>query len=387
MQTPELFMKRAIELANRARGNTSPNPLVGAVIVRDNKIIAEGWHQQSGLAHAEVAAIRDAAKKQQPTQGATIYVSLEPCSHYGKTPPCTQAILDAGFGEVVYATSDTNSQASGGAEILKAAGVIVTGGVCEEIARHTNRFFFHYQQHKTPFVLAKFASSLDGRTATRTGNSKWITGLKARQRGHEVRQAVDAIVIGAQTAINDQPQLTVRNPDAHKHTHAAHPVRIVLDSRGSVPIDNAIFDASLPAKTMVVTTSAMPATHAEKLHDRGIEVLPLPCLENTALPDLKILLNTLGKRHIQSLLVEGGHTVHGSFFDHQLVDEVWAFMAPIIIGGSSAMPSVGGLGADELIGAATLSGVDIEWLEPDFLIKGQVNYLHTERANDGTLQH
>jgi len=170
MPTHETFMRRAIELADRARGNTSPNPLVGAVIVRDDHIVAEGWHKQAGLAHAEVDAINDAAQKQQPTNGATLYVSLEPCSHHGKTPPCTDAILDAGFSHVVFATSDTNTQASGGAQVLTSADIKVTAGVCDELARHTNRFFFHYQQHKTPFVIAKFASSLDGRTATRTGN-------------------------------------------------------------------------------------------------------------------------------------------------------------------------------------------------------------------------
>ncbi len=381
MPTHEQFMRRAIELAERARGNTSPNPLVGAVIVRDGNIVAEGWHKQAGQAHAEVDAIRNAAKQQLPTKGATLYVSLEPCSHHGKTPPCTDAILAAGFSHVVFATSDTNTQASGGAAVLSSAGVEVTAGVCEYLAKFTNRFFFHHQQHKTPFVIAKFASSLDGRTATRTGNSQWITGPAARQRGHVARQAVDAIVIGAQTAINDQPQLTVRNPDAHQHTQAAHPLRIVLDSQGRVPTDNAVFDSALPASTLVVTTDAMPERHASSLQENGVEVLRLPCSANTKQPDLNVLLETLGNRNIQSLLVEGGHTVLGSFFDCAAVNEVWAFLAPMLIGGTNALPCIGGLGIDKINQAAMLSNISVESLDTDLLIKGQVDYMESESTN------
>ncbi len=367
-------MRRAIELAERARGNTSPNPLVGAVIVRNDTIVAEGWHKQSGFAHGEVDAINDAAKKLQPTKGATLYVSLEPCSHHGKTPPCTDAIIKAGFSHVVFATSDTNTQARGGAQVLVTAGVEVTSGVCEDLARHTNRFFFHFHQHKTPFVIAKFACSLDGRTATRTGNSQWITGPAARQRGHVARQAVDAIVIGAQTAINDQPQLTVRNPDAYEHTQVAHPLRIVLDSRGRVPVDNAVFDSSLPMSTLVVTTNAMPENHASHLQELGVEVLRLPCSADTKQPDVNELLKELGNRNIQSLLVEGGHSVHGSFFDLAAVNEVWAFLAPMLIGGTNAMPCIGGLGIDELNKAAMLRDISVESLDTDLLIQGRVEY-------------
>jgi len=378
MPTHEFFMHRAIELAERARGNTSPNPLVGAVIVRNGLIVAEGWHKQSGQAHAEINAIHDAAQNQQPTEGATLYVSLEPCSHHGKTPPCTDAILTAGFSKVVFATSDTNKRASGGAQILASAGVEIITGVCEDLARHTNRFFFHYQQHKMPFVIAKFASSLDGRTATRTGNSQWITGPAARERGHVARQAVDAIVIGAQTAINDQPQLTVRNPEAHRCTSAAHPLRIVLDSQGRVPIDNAVFNTLLPASTLVVTTDAMPEDHASNLQKLGVELLRLPCSANIKQPDLKLLLEELGKRNIQSLLVEGGHTVLGSFFDCAAVNEVWAFLAPMFIGGTKAMPSIGGTGIDRLSEAAILKDISVECLDTDLLIKGRVNYLDAD---------
>ncbi len=373
MPTHEHFMQRAIELAQRATGNVSPNPLVGAVIVRDNVIIAEGWHKQAGEAHAEVDAINNAKAKNISTKDATMYVSLEPCSHHGKTPPCTNAILDAQLSHVVYATSDTTDHARGGAQLLQAAGVSVTGGICEEAARQTNRFFFHHQNNKTPFVIAKFASSLDGRTATRTGNSQWITGQEARLRGHTARQAVDAILIGATTAIKDQPQLTVRNPQAHEYTQAAHPIRIVLDSHGRVTTDNAIFDTNLPASTLVVTTDAMPAEHANQLKQLGVDVLTLPCTAGTTRPDLSALLKELGLREIQSLLVEGGQTVLGSFFDEGLVNEVWAFIAPMLIGGTEAAPSVGGLGIDKLKAAPRLSNVTVEYLNNDLLIKGEVH--------------
>lgn len=370
MPAHEQFMQQAIQLAERARGNTSPNPLVGAVIVRDNEIVAEGWHKQAGFAHAEVDAIQHAKANGQSTKDTTIYVSLEPCSHHGKTPPCTQAILDAGISTVVYATSDTNTDASGGAEFLRKAGLEVIGGVREEQARHVNRFFFHYQEHATPFVIAKFASSLDGRTATRTGDSQWITGSAARQQGHVARQAVDAIIVGAQTAIADQPQLTVRNPEAHAHTHPAHPLRILMDSKGRVPLNNSLYDSSLPGRTVVVTTNAMPDDHAAKLTDQNVEVIQLPCAASTHYPDIKLLLKELGHRNIQSVLVEGGNTLLGDFLDNELINEVWAFIAPVLIGGNDAAPSIGGLGIDTLSSALRLTNPTVEYLNDDIFVKG-----------------
>ena len=370
MSTHEHYMHRAIELAKRAQGNTSPNPLVGAVIVRNDHVIGEGWHKQAGHAHAEVDAIKNANANDRSTKDATIYVSLEPCSHQGKTPPCTQAILEAGITKLVYATSDTNTNASGGAEFLRSAGVEVISNICEKEARQVNRFFFHYHEHKTPYVIAKFASSLDGRTATRSGNSQWITGIQSRQRGHVARQAVDAIIVGAQTAIADQPQLTVRNEDAHKHTTPAHPIRILLDSKGRVPLDNSLFDAALPGKTMVVTTDSMPDAHAQQLIEQNIEVIRLARATGTNYPDLTILLKELGNRDIHSVLVEGGHTVIGNFLDNQLINEVWAFIAPKLIGGINAAPCVGGLGFDKLEHAPSLTQLSIEQLDNDILIKG-----------------
>lgn len=386
MPTHEHYMQRAIELAEQAKGNTSPNPLVGAVIVRGDTIIAEGWHKKAGKAHAEVDAIQNAASKGESTENTTIYVSLEPCSHHGKTPPCTQAILAAGIKTVVYATSDTNNQASGGADILSAAGIEVISGICEEEARYTNRFFFHYQENTTPYVIAKFASSLDGRTATHTGDSQWITGTEARQRGHFARQEVDAIIVGAQTAIADQPQLTVRNPAAHIHGEPAHPLRIVLDSKGRVPVSNALFNSSLPGKTIIVTTDAMPKLHQKELAEQNIEVISLPCSSTNDpttnnYPDIKLLLEELGRRNIHSVLVEGGSTVLGNFLDNELIDEVWAFVAPVLIGGTGAAPSIAGKGVSKLEQAPRLINVRVEHLDNDILIKGNIAKCSNSKSN------
>jgi len=343
-------------------------------VVRDDVVLGEGWHQRAGEPHAEVNAIAAARKVagSDSLSDTTIYVSLEPCNHQGKTPPCTHAILDAGIKHVVYATADTTSAASGGSEALKAAGVEVLSGICEEQAQHTNRFFFHYQSQNTPYVLAKFASSLDGRTATRTGHSQWITGDAARQRGHYLRQAVDAILIGANTAVADNPQLTVRNPEAHAHGTVAHPLRIVLDSTGRVPLDNALFNTSLIGKTLLVTTNACTKDHKAALIEQGVDVLTLQSAINSTQIDLNSLLVELGKRQIQSLLVEGGHTVLGAFTDRGLVNEVWAFLAPMLIGGVNAAPSIGGIGTDELNNALSLTDINMEYLNPDVLITGRV---------------
>ena len=369
MPTHEQYMQQAIELAQRASGLTSPNPLVGAVIVRNDKIVGEGWHHKAGLPHAEVEAINNANGK---TDNATIYVSLEPCSHHGKTPPCTEAIIKAGIKKVVYATKDINKEAEGGSRLLRNAGIEVIENICEQAALYTNRFFFHAIKTKQPFVIAKFASSLDGKTATHSGNSQWITGTAARNKGHEARQACDAIIIGAQTAIADNPTLSVRNPDAFKHSEPSHPLRVILDSTGRVPLNNPVLNTSNGQKTLVVTTDLMSPEHEHNLNAQNVEVLRLPFAKNSQRPDLPALMQALGKRSIQSVLVEGGQTVLGAFLDAQLINEVWAFIAPKIIGGTNAAPSIGGTGIDQLKNAPALKDVQVEHLNNDLLIRGLV---------------
>ncbi|MEM7118802.1 MAG: bifunctional diaminohydroxyphosphoribosylaminopyrimidine deaminase/5-amino-6-(5-phosphoribosylamino)uracil reductase RibD [Chloroflexota bacterium] len=371
-QERERYMKRALGLARLAEGFTSPNPMVGSVVVKNGRIIGEGYHHYAGAAHAEVVALENAGEA---AEGATVYVSLEPCNHFGRTPPCTQALIDAKVEAVHYAISDPNPRAKGGHQRLEAAGIQVSVGLCEAEARHLNRFFFRHAQFGCPHVIAKFATSLDGKIATRTGHSQWITGTPARQRGHGLRQAVDAILVGAETAVLDNPQLTTRLPNGRP----SHPLRIVLDSQGRVPLSARLFDPELPGQTLVATTAVMPAERRLALEGLGVWVWEMPVASsatdaNGRSVNLPALLGKLGEHNIQSVLVEGGGTVLGSFFDEGLVHEAWAFLAPMIIGGSTAPSPVSGLGPATLSHAWRLDNVATEAVGQDVLVRGVVHY-------------
>jgi len=422
----EQFMQKALALAARGAGSTSPNPLVGCVVVRDDHIIGEGWHEQYAQAHAEVNAMRDAgqngASDAATLAGCTLYVTLEPCNHHGMTPPCTQAILDSGVTRVVYALKDPNPKAAGGGRFLRDEGLDVIGGVLQEQAALQNRFFLKHVLTRKPFVIAKSASSLDGRVCTRGGYSQWITGPEARVRAHELRQQVDAIVVGANTVESDDPALTVRLPQhtsdgsnrneknradmpvnsavkSHKtfsdnpeyapvnaaatapdtphidpsYCHIRHPRPVILDTHGRVPLDSQLLSAdALPTRSIVATSPLMDTNHRHLLEGRGIEVLTLPLNEQGEGIDPSALLAALGQRGIQSLLLEGGPAVHGSFRDAGLIDEVWAFIAPTLIGGTDAHPSYTGIGSQSLDDATRLHRVEIETLGNDFLLKGIV---------------
>ncbi len=365
MREHEHFMQRALALAEHGLGHTSPNPVVGAVIVRQGQILGEGYHRQAGCAHAEVEALAAAGEA---ARGATLYVTLEPCNHHGRTPPCTNAILDAGIAELFYAMVDPNPHVVGhGRQRLVEAGVKVHEGLCAAEARHLNRFFFHYVTSGRPYVMAKFAASLDGKIATRNGESQWITGPEARQQGHLLRQAVDAILLGAGTAIADNPRLTTRLTQ----DDVRHPLRIVLDSHGRVPLTAQLFSPELPGRTMVATTAAMPAAHQAALERQQVETMMLPTTP-TGQVDLEQLLIALGHRQILSLLVEGGGQVLGSFFDAGLVNEVYTFLAPLIIGGAGAPSPVEGFGPAKLALARQLQNVSIAQVGNDFMIRGVV---------------
>jgi diaminohydroxyphosphoribosylaminopyrimidine deaminase / 5-amino-6-(5-phosphoribosylamino)uracil reductase len=359
-----IYMERALSLARRAEGFTSPNPMVGAVIVAANRIVGEGYHRRAGGPHAEVEALQAAGEA---ARGATLYVSLEPCNHYGRTPPCTKAIIEAGISQVYYAIADPNPPARGGHQALVAAGVAVEQGPCTAAAHHLNRFFFEYAHSGRPYVIAKFATSLDGKIATHTGHSQWITGPEARQRGHHLRQVVDAILVGAGTAVADDPQLTTRLPQAS----VSHPLRVLLDSRGRVPLTARLFDPNLPGQTVVATTTAMPAAHRSQLAARGVWVWELEAAENgrVCLPHL---LERLGRQQVLSLLVEGGSQVLGAFFAEGLVHEVQAFLAPLLIGGQAAPGPLGGCGAATLSNAWRLADVRLEQVGDDWLYQGRV---------------
>lgn len=353
------FMERALELARRAEGRTSPNPMVGAVIVNGGRIVGEGYHRRAGMPHAEIEALRMAGEA---ARGATLYVTLEPCAHYGRTPPCTEAIIAAGITEVYYAVPDPNPLVNGkGHARLAAAGIRVHRGLCEAAARELNRPFFKYVATGRPYVTAKVAMSLDGKIATSTGASRWITGEASRRQVHALRNVSDAILVGAGTVLADDPELTTRLPlDQLELPH--HPLRIVADSRGRVPRSARVFDPELPGRTVLATTHATPAAHCSALQERGVEVWTLPADRHgrVALP---ALLDAIGQRGMLTLLVEGGSEILGTCIAERLVDRLWLFIAPLIIGGCAAPGPIGGPGATTLLEATRVRGMHIAMLD------------------------
>ena len=360
----KIFMSLALKQAELGLGYTSPNPAVGAVVVKNGRIVGAGYHRQAGAPHAEVEALRQAGTL---ARGGTMYVTLEPCNHHGRTPPCTEAIIQAGIKTVYYATIDPNPNVTGcGHQQLVAAGVEVHQGPLSDAAYELNRFFMHYVAEKRPYLIAKFASSLDGKIATHTGVSQWITGAEARQKGHYLRHICDAILIGAGTAIADDPRLTTR---LATNKSPSHPTRILLDSRGRVPLSSRLFAQTLPGQTIVATTSQMNTAHRRSLEKQGVEIIELPCSDTNQV-DLHALMTVLGQRKIMSILIEGGGQVLASFFKDKLINEVWSFVAPIIIGGESAPSPVRGRGATTLDDAFYLQNHQIEQLGQDILIRG-----------------
>jgi len=353
------LMQRALDLARRAEGRTSPNPLVGAIIARDGQIVGEGYHRRAGLPHAEIEALRMAGEA---ARGATLYVTLEPCAHYGRTPPCTDAIIAAGIVEVYYAVQDPNPLVSGqGHARLEASGITVHRGLCEAAARKLNRPFFKYVATGKPYVTAKFAMSLDGKIATRTGDSRWISSAASRQQVHSLRNVTDAILVGAGTVLADDPALTTRLPPDHDDV-PHHPLRIVADSRGRVPLSARVFDPELPGQTVLATTKATSVAHCRALEARGVEVWTLPSDDHgrVALP---ALLDRIGRCGLLTLLVEGGSTILGTCFAEHLVDRVWLFLAPIIIGGQTAPGPVGGQGVATLAQAIRVWEMRVAMME------------------------
>jgi diaminohydroxyphosphoribosylaminopyrimidine deaminase/5-amino-6-(5-phosphoribosylamino)uracil reductase len=354
------WMRRALELAERGRGAVEPNPLVGAVVVRDGVLVGEGWHERYGEAHAEVhalAAAGDAAR------GATLYVALEPCCHAGKTPPCTDAVLRAGVARVVAAMADPFPQvAGGGIDRLRAAGVRVDVGSCEAEARRLNAPYLKLLATGLPYVHLKWAMTLDGKTATRTGDSKWVSNEASRRRVHELRGRVDAVVVGVGTALADDPLLTSRPPGPRTAT------RVVLDSHARLPLTSQLVATARQVPTLIAATAAAPVGRADELRSQGCEVLPLP--DRDGRPDVTALLSELGRRRFTNVLVEGGGAVHGCFVDAEQVDEVHVFVAPRLAGGAGARTPVGGLGVGRIAEALGLPRQHVELLEGDVYIRG-----------------
>ena len=359
---PTAFMQRALDAGASVRGSTSPNPWVGAVLVRDGEIVSVGATAPPGGPHAEASALTGT-----DARGAELYIMLEPCAPFeGKrTRPCAEAIIEAGCRRVVIAMEDPDPNVRGrGTAMLRAAGVEVEVGDGAESAMALLRPYVKHRRTGRPYVIAKFAASLDGRTASRTGDSKWITGEAARARAHEERARVDAILVGSGTVLADDPALTAR-PGGERTERQPH--RVVLDARGRTPIGARLF--SEPGNTIVATTGEAHPAWKQSLAERGVGVIE--CERDRSGPgvDLDQLLAALGQRGILSLWAEGGGTVLGSLFDGGHVDEVWAFLAPMIIGGSG-LPAVAGEGADVVAHAWRLSSTSIETLDQDVLVRG-----------------
>jgi diaminohydroxyphosphoribosylaminopyrimidine deaminase/5-amino-6-(5-phosphoribosylamino)uracil reductase len=356
----ETWMRQALALAEQGRGAVEPNPLVGAVVIKDGVGVGEGWHQRFGGPHAEVHALAAAGEA---TRGATLYVTLEPCCHHGKTPPCTDAILRAGIARVVAAMADPFPKVAGkGAEVLRQAGVVVEIGLCETEARRLNAPYLKLLSCGRPYVHAKWAMTLDGKIATRTGNSKWISNQASRRRVHELRGRMDAIIVGIGTVLADDPLLTARPPGPRM------PARIVLDSHGRLPRDGQLARTAREAPVIVATARDLAEARADELRGLGCEVMPLS-LESTR-PALTGLLDELGRRRMTNVLVEGGGDVLGSFRDAGEIDEVHVFIAPKLAGGAAALPALGGLGCETIAQALPLREWRVEIVESDLYVHG-----------------
>ena len=356
-------MAQAIELARRGLGHTWPNPMVGCVVVRDGKLMAEGYHHRHGEDHAEIDALE---KLNFSAQGATLYVNLEPCCHYGCTPPCTDAILRSGITRVVVGMVDGNPLVDGkGIQILRDAGIQVEVGVLEDECRALNEVYAVNLSAPRPFVTLKAAMTADGRLATRTGKSKWITGEQARHHVHQERAAHQAVLVGVGTVLADDPSLNVRLPG--KAEQQLQPCRVILDSKLRTPSDAQLFND--PSPLLICTTSSQLGTEkAALLEQQGAILLPCGSADRV---DLELAMGRLSERGISALLVEGGAEIHGALLDAGFVDRLLLYVAPKLFGGALALPLALGLGADEPGEAVELTPFNVSRLGDDLLLEAR----------------
>lgn len=377
-------MRRAIELAKKGGGYVHPNPLVGCVVVKDDEIIAEGYHEKYGEFHAERNAL---TRCKTETKGASLYVTLEPCCHYGKTPPCTEIIIEKGIKKVFVGILDPNPLVAGkGVKILQDAGIEVEVGLCENEIREMNKVFLKYITTKRPYVIMKTAMTLDGKIAAHTGDSKWVTNKESRKMVHELRSELAGVIVGIGTVLADDPMLNVRLEGEHHQ-----PVRIVVDSNLRIPVDSQLVKTANEYRTIVACRhfdrSEAERSEVEKsslnvnkqkgfldslrsLEMTGVELLE--CQSNNNHVDINDLMTKLGAMGIDSLLLEGGGTLNAAFLEAGCVDEVWAFIAPKIIGGEGAKTPVSGKGIDKMSEAINLQDIDIQNINGDILIKGKI---------------
>jgi diaminohydroxyphosphoribosylaminopyrimidine deaminase/5-amino-6-(5-phosphoribosylamino)uracil reductase len=365
MMDDRYFMERALDLAVKGEGYTSPNPMVGAVVVKDGQVMGEGYHEIVGGPHAEVNALDAAGAR---AKGATLYVTLEPCNHTGRTPPCTRKILEMGIERVVLAMKDPNEKvAGGGAEFLKRHGIRVTIGVCEEKSRKLNEAFIKYVRSGRPFVMTKCAATLDGRIATRAGDSRWVTGQKARQFVHRLRHRVDAIMVGINTIQADDPSLTTRL----KNQEGRNPARIILDTHLSISPDARVLSQDSASETILATGGTAASDKKNTIEKTGARVLEVP-LKN-GLIDMSALMDQLGGMELTSLLIEGGSRVLASAFNAAVVDKVFFFYAPKILGGDDGVPICKGPGAELMNQCIAVNDITVHRFGDDILIEGYIN--------------
>jgi diaminohydroxyphosphoribosylaminopyrimidine deaminase / 5-amino-6-(5-phosphoribosylamino)uracil reductase len=378
-------MARALELAERALGISSPNPAVGAVLVKDGRIVGEGWTQPPGQAHAEIVALEQAGDA---ADGATMYVTLEPCCHFGRTPPCTDALIQARVQAVHMAVIDPNPLvAGGGRRQLEKADIHTELGEYGREARHLNEGYFKFITRGLPFVAAKWAMTLDGKIATRTGSSFWVTGEAARARVARLRALSDAVLVGVGTVLADNPRLTVR-PESFPTTlreplealTGRQPLRVVLDSQARTPVTARLVSGELPGQTLVLVTERAPDDRRAALEATGVEVVVVPELDGRVHPIVAMRL--LAERHgVTSVLVEAGGTLVAALLEARLVDKVYAFLAPKLIGGVAAPTPVEGTGCPEMGQAVTLHDLAVERLGDDVLVAGYLPPASDERSD------
>ena len=358
------YMQMALQLAAQGRGRTSPNPMVGAVVVKDDTVIGKGYHQKAGTPHAEIHALNEAGMA---AQGSTLYVTLEPCSHKGKTLPCCDFIIGSKVARVVIAARDPNPLVDGrGIAKLREAGMQVDVGILESEARELNEFFMKYITRNIPFIILKAAITIDGRIATRSGDSRWITGEAAREKGHEIRNVVDAILVGVNTVLKDNPRLTTRLPGRA----SKDPVRIILDTHLRTPLDARVIQTDSAAPTLIVAGGNVSKERIRAYQERNVTVLVAK--KGVHRIGLKEIMEELGRMDIISLLIEGGAEIHASALKAKIVDRVIFFVAPKIVGGGDSKACIASLGINRMADAIPLAALRTEKVGEDIMIQGDV---------------
>ncbi len=361
------FMKKALELAKKGEGYVSPNPLVGAVVVKEGEIVGSGYHKKAGTPHAEVHALEDAGEK---ASGATLYVNLEPCCHIGKTPACSLKVINSDIKRLVVGMIDPNPKVAGqGIKQLEKAGIEIITGVLEKEAKELNEIFIKNMQDKAPFVYLKTAQTIDGFLATRTGDSRWVTNEKARAYGHKLRHKVDAILVGSGTVLNDNPRLTTRLED----NTGVDPIRVVLDSKLRTPLDANIINQESESKTIIFTSQDYNQKKFKQFQEKeNVKVIILNKDSDNQL-DLDEMLQILFDMEVMSILVEGGGTVNHSFIQQNLVDKIYTFIAPKFLGGNDGVPAFKGKGVERMKNSYKLKNIEFEKVDDNYLMIGKLS--------------